>query len=448
MATTTALLVRTSAARRLRAPLCVLVALAGAAGCSERATDPRLAPLPERPGSVGEPIIGGTPDTTHQAVVAVLSQNSACTGTIIQKTANYGYVLTAAHCVGPDLAVVAQGNDYNGGGLVYYSIDDWQAHSGYNQQVNDFAMLRVVGVGGATPVIPAMTPAQDALQIGTPILHVGYGMTSYPNSNNSARYKVPGSVSSLTQLLVYYDDPNSGPCFGDSGGPQLTTGTERVAGVTSAGPQGSDCTGLGWSGRVSAVYNSFIAPYINGEPQGQQTCAQCFESTTSGVSTCADEVAACFNNADCDALNTCLGGCSNATCQQNCVNAHPTGYTIFNAIYDCVCTQGCVAECGTDPMCTGGGTTTTSTTTTTTTTSGTNVGGSGAGGAGSGASSGTGASSDGWVAGDAPDEHYTGEVLVSSGCTTAAGSASRSRLAVLLAGLGAAFAMRRRRRSA
>ena len=56
-------------------------------------------------------IIGGTPDTTHKAVVFVFDENqgAACSGTIIHKNGSTAWVLTAAHCEGMD--VVAQAND-------------------------------------------------------------------------------------------------------------------------------------------------------------------------------------------------------------------------------------------------------------------------------------------------------------------------------------------------
>jgi hypothetical protein len=71
----------------------VLLAL----GCVVEQPAPQEGPS----GKTGQPIINGDPDTTHDAVVAVLSNGGACSGTVIAKDVvnKRGYVLTAAHCV-------------------------------------------------------------------------------------------------------------------------------------------------------------------------------------------------------------------------------------------------------------------------------------------------------------------------------------------------------------
>src|SRR5262245_57828099 len=65
-------------------------------------------------------IINGAVDTTHQAVVAILSQNGTnateCSGTIFLVNGSTGYALTAAHCCNDPQyppQVIVQGNDYN-----------------------------------------------------------------------------------------------------------------------------------------------------------------------------------------------------------------------------------------------------------------------------------------------------------------------------------------------
>src|SRR5437870_1554737 len=68
-----------------------------------------------------QPIINGTPDQTHTAVVAVLGNQSECSGTVFKIDSNnkLAYVLTAGHCVTdppspPDPPQdVRVGNDYN-----------------------------------------------------------------------------------------------------------------------------------------------------------------------------------------------------------------------------------------------------------------------------------------------------------------------------------------------
>ncbi|MBI5532687.1 MAG: hypothetical protein HY898_08240 [Deltaproteobacteria bacterium] len=68
---------------------------------------------------------------------------------------------------------------------------------------------------------------------------------------------------------------------------------------------------------------------------------------------CTSQCVDCQNNSDCNAILNCLMGCSgaSATCQTNCVNAHPAGeYMIaayLNTVSGCMGTQ-CPASCGID----------------------------------------------------------------------------------------------------
>jgi secreted trypsin-like serine protease len=147
--------------------------------------------------------------------------------------------------------------------------------------------MRLNGADANTPVIPAMRPADDAIVNGTILDHVGYGLISYPNGQSSVRHHVLGNANQdvLGQLglspslyISYLQTGGSGPCSGDSGGPNLviTPGGERVAGVISFGDQ--QCAQFGVSGRVSAVYDSFIAPYIGNPPPPDPS-----SSSSSGV---------------------------------------------------------------------------------------------------------------------------------------------------------------------
>jgi MYXO-CTERM domain-containing protein len=235
---------------------------------------------PDDLGSSEDEIINGQIDTTHDAVVAIFDTDAGagCTGTIISINGSDGYVLTAAHCFefgGIDVAVV--GDDYQAAQQVL-NVANWQTHPQWNPNdlTYDFAMMRVSGVAPGTPIIPALTAAEDDMTVGTTVDHVGYGLVSYPNGQTSQRHHILGQLSQLAQLQIAYDQPTSGPCSGDSGGPNLytTPNGERVAGVISYGDQ--ECQQVGVSGRVSAVYAGFIAPFI-GDPTSSSS------STTSST---------------------------------------------------------------------------------------------------------------------------------------------------------------------
>jgi hypothetical protein len=75
------------------------------------------------------------------------------------------------------------------------------------------------------------------------------------------------------------------------------------------------------------------------------------------------EATACQGNADCVALNTCIGMCADQACANACAMKSPNGIADFNALVDCTFGDGTttVGACGTacsgpSPACTDGGT--------------------------------------------------------------------------------------------
>jgi hypothetical protein len=223
-------------------------------------------------GRVEAAIINGQPDDAHDAVVALLGPEHSCSGTIVAIRPPYLYVLTAAHCVAPvaptDPEVVAMGPDYQSPDVTF-PIESCQPHPDYDGQSFDFAMCRALGASAATPVI-AVQSEPDQLEVGVSVRHVGYGVTEADGSN-SLKYSSLGRLSEVDELLLWYDQANTGPCFGDSGGPQLTaTSPELLVGVTSFGDE--SCTDYGASGRASRVLDSFIAPFVAAVPSGSLGC--------------------------------------------------------------------------------------------------------------------------------------------------------------------------------
>src|SRR5262245_57688705 len=96
--------------------MCPFLGLVALFGCAQPAPDPA-----EDPGSADDSIINGTQDNVHTAVVALFTQTSECTGTILQVKGGNGYVLTAAHCCEPGDPPqwVVTGVDYNNPTAVY-----------------------------------------------------------------------------------------------------------------------------------------------------------------------------------------------------------------------------------------------------------------------------------------------------------------------------------------
>lgn len=246
----------------------------------------------ERFGQDEAGIINGQLDTEHDAVVAIFGNSSACTATVIHVEGGFGYLLTAAHCLGNGpIQTAVMADDYQSSGAKFYPVVAQLSHPQYNAQnvANDFAMLRVGGVAPTTPFIPALTKAEDALKKGTAVEHVGYGLVSYPSGQTSKRHRIMGSIAQVAYTQFLYNQPNGGPCSGDSGGPNLVTvnGMEYVAGVISYGDQ--QCVQSGVSGRVSSVYESFVLPFITKytgtDPGSSSSASTSASSTGSGATT-------------------------------------------------------------------------------------------------------------------------------------------------------------------
>lgn len=238
-------------------------------------------------------ILGGSADTAHTAVMALLQMQSqttgaACTGTAIAQVGSSVFLLTAAHCVvahdamddvirppkpvSPSLLFVMPGPDwqasYSQGHR--YAVAEVSVAPGYDGSSGSTADLAVVRFSSSTPnlpIIPILERADDKLDVGSAITLVGYGMTESSNTN-SVRRTVDRTLDSLTtaEFLGYDQTDQKGICFGDSGGPALikVSGAERVAGVTSyvASLPETLCSLIGGSVRVSSLA-SFIHSIVD-----------------------------------------------------------------------------------------------------------------------------------------------------------------------------------------
>ena len=273
------------------APIACLALGFGLAGCGQ--------PTPQAE-ETQSPIFGGTPDTSHNAVMALIDQLSsttatACTGTTVSLVGASGIFLTAGHCVvandgmghvttplklaDPNNLFVVPGPNWQQSvqaGL-YYGVAQVAVHPQYDGSVNspfDVAVVRFLGALPATPVIPALAAADDTLAVGSTIDVVGFGKTQ-TNAMNATRFEVNRVIQSITANQFLYDQTDmKGACQGDSGGPALvdTPAGTRVAGVTSFGDP--DCTKVGASVRISPVYASFIQAFVGAAPRAL-SCNEC-----------------------------------------------------------------------------------------------------------------------------------------------------------------------------
>lgn len=226
-------------------------------------------------------IIGGSVDTVHHATVALLfttpeGGHGLCSGTIIAKQGDVGYVLTAAHCVQGVIDHVYEAVDWRdcaglgdpSGCRASYTPVTWEAHPDYDDTVytDDFAVVTFSGATAATPVVPAVdTP--DGLGLGDAVVLSGYGRTYAGEANGTptqtVRHQVSVTIASEGPAYLRFDaSTGKTACFGDSGGPAygVVGGAARVVGVASTAD--ANCQYVATYRRVADVYEAFIGPIV------------------------------------------------------------------------------------------------------------------------------------------------------------------------------------------
>jgi len=224
--------------------------------------------LIEPVGSAQGAIVHGTADTTHRAVVAFWGQGN-CTASVIEARDDRAFALTAAHCCASDGTVpmkIAVGDNASKPDATF-DVVHVLPHPLYNGKDHDFCIMSFVGNPAQIQeleAIPPIMPNEDVLAAGAAIDFIGYGITK-EGPGDALRRRVTVELTSVSDIDIVYDQSEGGPCFGDSGGPGLVTvnGTEVIGAVVSKGLHG--CTAQGRSGRVSAIYDDFIAPFLAGE---------------------------------------------------------------------------------------------------------------------------------------------------------------------------------------
>jgi hypothetical protein len=438
---------------RVAPALALAIGLAlGAAACG-----PSPAPEVTR---VQSPIVGGTPDTSHGAVLALIDQMSmtnasACTGTTIALAGASGILLTAAHCVvandgkghvttpikvaSPDSLFVVPGPDWhtNVSNGLYYGVGDVVVHPQYDGAVDspfDVAIVRYLGALPSDPVIPALSPTEDKLAPGTAITIVGFGKT-LTDDMNTTRFEVDRVIQSITDTQFVYDQRDmKGACSGDSGGPALvsTPAGLRVAGITSFGDP--DCTMVGASVRVSPVFTSFIQAFLGSCLPSTLSCDECSLASVGPGNACVSASVACATSASaCGKFLNCVDACTTSACAAQCQSVNAQGAADFNAIVKCQCTA--CAACASNMACGGTGTSSGSGATMRCSLAATTTGTAG--------SSGTGAAGTSGGTAVSPGTGGTGMKLRSSGGCSVAPEAAAPGLAAAL--LALAFALARAR---
>ncbi|MFF8657761.1 S1 family peptidase [Streptomyces huasconensis] len=237
-------------------------------------------------GSAGA-IVNGDDSTQRypfMATVPVKEYGAQCGATLVDAR----WVLTAAHCVNPELATptgtIRVGSDHRTTGGTVRNIDKIVTAPGYAQDmtgtkpnVNDLALIRLDRPVPQRPV----RIAKKAGPVGTPTRVLGFGTVVEAPTLEDAKF--PDRLQQLdtrrgavtecapgwagpTRLCTVSTKPKAMACNGDSGGPQLQragNGRWELIGATSGpGSERQGCaTGPGLYTNVP-VYKDWISKTI------------------------------------------------------------------------------------------------------------------------------------------------------------------------------------------
>ena len=208
------------------------------------------------------PIVGGQTSSGWDSVVMLGLNDSICTATVVSPDV----ILTAAHCLEGQwgsLDIYWCNDCYGQGYWAHRSSNDYHQHPHYNP-ANMAGDLGVVLLDSNSPSEPVSINRDAAgntwLGNSHPLTSVGFGVTAGHLSNSGTKREVTVPATSWDGTFLYYEDPSHGICFGDSGGPAMTShdGGWKVAGVHSW--VSGNCNDIGASIRVD-TYQSWIDDY-------------------------------------------------------------------------------------------------------------------------------------------------------------------------------------------
>ena len=236
-------------------------------------------------------VTNGQPDGNRHPYVGVAIQFipsmpgfvTVCSGAALSST----LFLTAAHCFDPTQPVFVSyksgppfslANDFTQG--TFHPNPDWCLGCGSGLQGFDTHDAAVITLNaprnpGAFASLPSVGLV-DTLPMNTPVDLVGYGVQGFTRGGGKpgqvflfTRYFAPSLLKqsnnrSSVEFIKLTANPaqgKGGTCFGDSGGPDILSGTDTILAVNSY-VTNTNCAGVTYSNRVDLPdILSFIASF-------------------------------------------------------------------------------------------------------------------------------------------------------------------------------------------